>query len=141
LDALQASILDVKQKYLDQWSEGRKQRADIYRDLFQKAGLDDIMLPVERGNRHIYNYYVIKVGQRRDDLREYLTANGIGSEIYYPLSLHEQDCFKYLGYKTGDFPVSEKAAKSTIALPIYPELTIEQQGYVVDTIKEFLKDK
>lgn len=141
LDALQASILKVKQKYLDQWSEGRKRKADFYRELFQNADLDDIVLPVEREVRHIYNYYVIKVGKRRDELREYLRANGIGCEIYYPLSLHEQKCFEYLNYRPGDFPVSEEAAKSTLALPIYPELTIDQQKYVVDTIKEFYKGK
>jgi dTDP-4-amino-4,6-dideoxygalactose transaminase len=138
LDALQAAILNVKLKYLDQWTAGRQQNAKTYRELFQKAGLSEVTLPVEKEKRHIYNQFVIRVKGRRDELREFLNAQGIGTEVYYPLSLHVQDCFKYLGYKPEDFPESMAAAATTLALPIYPELKREQLDRVVQKIKEFL---
>jgi dTDP-4-amino-4,6-dideoxygalactose transaminase len=138
LDALQAAILIVKLKYLDQWTTGRQGNAKTYRDLFQKAGLSEVTLPVEKHKRHIYNQFVIRLNDRRDELREFLNAEGIGTEVYYPLSLHVQDCFKYLGHKSEDFPESMDAAATTLALPIYPELKREQLETVVQKIKEFL---
>lgn len=138
LDALQAAILIVKLKYLDQWTAGRQGNAKTYRDLFQKAGLSEVTLPVEKHKRHIYNQFVIRLNDRRDELREFLNAEGIGTEVYYPLSLHVQDCFKYLGHKPEDFPESMDAAATTLALPIYPELKREQLETVVQKIKEFL---
>ncbi len=138
LDALQAAILIVKLKYLDQWTAGRQENAKTYRDLIQKAGLSEVTLPVEKHKRHIYNQFVIRLKDRRDELREFLNAEGIGTEVYYPLSLHVQDCFKYLGHKPEDFPESMDAAATTLALPIYPELKREQLETVVQKIKEFL---
>lgn len=138
LDALQAAILIVKLKYLDQWTAGRQANAKIYRELFQKAGLSEVALPVEKEKRHIYNQFVIRLKGRRDELREFLNAQGIGTEVYYPLSLHVQDCFKYLGHRPEDFPESMDAAATTLALPIYPELKREQLETVVQKIKEFL---
>jgi len=138
LDALQAAVVSVKLKHLDQWTGARQGNAAQYRALFDNAGLsENLELPVEKENRHIYNQFVIRVAEKRDDLREYLKEAGIGTEVYYPVPLHLQACFSYLGYKPGDFPVAEKAAQKTLALPIYPELTVEQQEYVVDSIKTF----
>ena len=137
LDALQAAVLLVKLKYLDEWTAGRIRNASIYRELFREAGIPDILLPFEKEKRHIYNQFVIKVGDGRDSLKRYLNDNEIGCEIYYPISLHMQECFKYLNYRVGDFPISEEAALKTLALPIYPELTRDQIGYVVETIKKF----
>jgi dTDP-4-amino-4,6-dideoxygalactose transaminase len=137
LDALQAAIVSVKLKYLDSWTKARQENAAMYRELFASAGLENIKLPVESQERHIYNQFVISVPQKRDDLRQFLQEAGIGTEVYYPVSMHLQECFAYLGHKKGDFPVSEHAASNTLALPIYPELTNDQQGFVVDKIKEF----
>ena len=139
LDGFQGAVLRVKLPHLDGWTERRRQNADRYRTLFTDAGLtEQIGLPVERGNaKHIYNQYVIRVPNRRDELRAYLTEKGVGTDIYYPVPLHLQECFAYLGYRSGDLPEAEKAAAETLALPIYPELRPEQQAYVVDTISEF----
>jgi len=138
LDALQAAVVSVKLKYLDGWTSGRQRNAEIYRQLFKDAGLETrVTLPVERENRHIYNQFVIRVSSNRDELRQFLADAGIATEIYYPVPLHLQVCFGDLGYRKGDFPVAEHAAETSIALPIYPELTHDQQGYVVDKIKEF----
>lgn len=139
LDGFQGAILRVKLKYLDNWTNKRKENADRYRSLFTDAGLtEQITIPFERENvRHIYNQYVIRVPNKRDALRHFLTENGIGTDIYYPVSLHLQECFNYLGYKEGDFPESEKASLETLALPIFPELTAEQQNYVVEKVAEF----
>ena len=141
LDALQAVALLVKIKHLDQWTAKRRKNADYYRERFQKNGLNEFVgLPkVEEGNFHIYNQFVIRV-KKRDELQKFLTQAGIGTEIYYPIPLHLQECFLYLGYHEGDFPESEKAARETLALPIYPELTIAQQDYIVEKIKEFFND-
>jgi len=140
LDALQAAALLVKIKHLDQWTANRRKNADYYRERFQKNGLDEFVgLPkTAEGNFHIYNQFVTRV-KHRDKLQQFLTQAGIGTEIYYPIPLHLQECFQYLGYKEGDLPESEKAARETLALPIYPELTTSQQDYVVDKIKEFYR--
>jgi len=137
LDALQAAIVSVKLKYLDGWTTARQENANRYRELFASAGLDNIKLPVESQKRHIYNQFVISVPKKRDELRLFLQEAKIGTEVYYPVSMHLQDCFSYLNCKKGDFPVSEHAASHTLALPIYPELTEDQQGYVVEKIKGF----
>ncbi|MBU3946833.1 MAG: DegT/DnrJ/EryC1/StrS family aminotransferase [Proteobacteria bacterium] len=140
LDALQAAIVSVKLKYLDEWTAARQNNAQNYRKLFNKAGLaKEITLPVEKENLHIYNQFIIKVSGKRDELRTHLNNAGVGTEIYYPVPLHLQECFSYLGYKKGDMPVSEDASLNTIALPIYPELTEDMQAYVVDKIKEFYR--
>lgn len=140
LDSLQAAILRVKLPYLDEWSAARASNAERYNRLFEDAGLtEEIGLPAVRGEvRHIFNQYIIRAGRRRDALVEHLKQNEIGTDIYYPVPLHLQECFSYLGYKEGDFPASEQAAHETIALPIYPELTVEQQRYVVEKIREFV---
>ena len=137
LDAVQAAVLIIKLKYLDEWTRKRIENASLYRKLFRDAGLYDISLPTDREKRHIYNQFVIKVKGKRDELREFLNGHNIGCEIYYPVPLHMQACFKYLGYKNEDFPASVKAAESSLALPIYPELTNGQINYVVDMIKKF----
>jgi dTDP-4-amino-4,6-dideoxygalactose transaminase len=139
LDGFQGAILRVKLKYLDDWSAKRKANADRYQQLFTDAGLtEQIILPFEREKvRHIYNQYIIRVAEKRDELRQYLTDNGIGTDIYYPVSLHLQECFEYLGYKENHFPEGEKASRETLAIPIYPEMTGEQQEYVVEKIGEF----
>lgn len=138
LDELQAAIIRVKLKRLDAWTAGRIQNAARYDALFEKAGLEGkVLVPYIDGNcRSVYNQYVIRA-KKRDALRAHLSAHGVGSEIYYPLSLHQQKCFKYLGYKTGSLPESEKAAKEVMALPIYPELTARQQKHVVASIAAF----
>jgi len=139
LDAIQAAILRVKLPHLDSWTEARQRNAATYRKLLTDAGLtEQISLPKELENaRHIYNQFVIRVPERRDQLREFLTGNEIGTDVYYPVSLHLQECFAYLGYGANDFPESEKASRETLALPIYPELKIEQQEFVVGKIAEF----
>lgn len=141
LDGFQGAILRVKLPLLDGWSAARKSNADHYRELFATAGLEGgILLPFERPNcRHIYNQFVIRVPQNRDGLRSFLTQNGIGTDIYYPVPLHLQECFGYLDYRAGDFPESEKAARETLALPIFPELKPEQREYVVRKISEFFE--
>ena len=137
LDELQAAILGVKLPHLDKWSAARREAADNYRVEFERLGLtNQIALPAEPycdhglTNHHIYHQYVIRTSQR-DALREHLTGKEIGTAIYYPLALHEQECFRYLGYRAGDFPEAERAARETLALPIYPELSREAQRYVV----------
>lgn len=145
LDSVQAAVLNVKLNYLDEWTRRRQENAERYRTLFQQAGLTDkpgVVLPEARYRRagvkhhHIYNQFVIRA-PRRDELMAHLKQQGIGSEIYYPVPFHLQECFRPLGYKEGDFPESERAAKETLALPIYPELTPEQQQQVVQTIQRF----
>ena len=140
LDDLQAAILLVKFNYLEGWTEKRRENARIYRELFARKGIEGIEPPVENKGRHIYNQFVIKIGQKRDVLKGYLTDQGIGCEIYYPVPLHIQECFRYLGYRPEDCPVSVEAAAKTIALPVYPELRYEQIEYVVEKISSFYKD-
>jgi dTDP-4-amino-4,6-dideoxygalactose transaminase len=141
LDALQAAVVSVKFKHLDQWSAGRQSNAARYRRLFEQAGLvksGRVVLPLEiAGGRHIYNQFVIRVPQR-DALQKHLKDHGIGTEVYYPVPLHLQKCFASLGHREGDFPESEKAAQETLALPIYPELSDRQAEYVVEKIREFI---
>ena len=138
LDTLQAAVLLVKLKYLDKWTARRRENADYYQKRFQDNDLTEfITLPrVRKGNFHIYNQFVIRA-KKRDELRIFLSQQGIGTEIYYPIPLHLQECYRNLEYKEGDFPESEKAARETLALPIYPELTTLQQDYIVDKIREF----
>lgn len=145
LDTLQAAVLNVKLNYLDEWTKRRQENAQRYETLFQQSGLIEnlrISLPqaTYQGtgvpHYHIYNQFVLRVSQR-DQLRAYLKEKGIGTEIYYPVPFHLQECFQYLGHKDGDFPEAERAAKETVAIPIYPELAAEQQVQVVDSIKGF----
>ena len=136
LDALQAAVLSVKLKYLDDWSKARIKNAETYNQLFSDT---DVITPyAEPYNYHIYNQYIIRVG-KRNELQAFLKERNIGTEIYYPVSLHLQKCYASLGLKEGDLPESEKAAKETLALPIYAELTKEQQTAVADAIKEFME--
>jgi dTDP-4-amino-4,6-dideoxygalactose transaminase len=140
LDTIQAAVLRVKLPHLDAWSDARRARAERYTRMLSDAGLDEFVTPpyVRPGARHIFHQYVIRVAAaRRDALVERLKANGVGTKIYYPVPLHLQPCFAYLGHKEGDFPESERAARETLALPIYPELTNEQQEHVVETVRRF----
>lgn len=145
LDTLQAAVLNVKLGYLDDWTKRRQDNAKRYEKLFQQTDLVQrgrVQLPnaVYRDtavtHHHIYNQFVLRV-ERRNDLMAFLKQRGIGSEIYYPVPFHMQECFRYLGYKEGDFPQSETAANHTLAIPIYAELTSAQQTEVVDAICAF----
>jgi dTDP-4-amino-4,6-dideoxygalactose transaminase len=160
LDALQAAVISVKLPHLDSWSQGRRHNAALYSKLFIEAGLaqsegktefgnnNQVLLPAPvfkpksenelMKNYHIYNQYIIRV-EKRDELRDFLLANEIGCEIYYPIPFHLQECFEDLGYKKGDFPVAEFAADYSLALPIYPELTENQINFVVSKIAEFIR--
>jgi len=139
LDELQAAVLNVKLPRLDHWSDERARKAAAYSEMLNSAGLNyELVTPVLRdGARHIFHQYVIRVPQHRDALVEHLKRHGVGTKVYYPIPLHRQECFAYLGYKEGDFPESERAAREVLALPIYPELTEAQQSHVVDAIKSF----
>jgi len=138
LDPIQAAVLLVKLKHLDAWHVGRQANAAYYDEHLNVDGVKQPTIAYQR-DYHIYNQYISAVPGDRDALRAYLNANDIGHEVYYPVPFHQQDCFQYLGYKTGDFPHSEFAAEHTIALPIYPELTDEMKGYVVKKIQDFYK--
>jgi dTDP-4-amino-4,6-dideoxygalactose transaminase len=139
IDALQAAVLRVKLPHLAAWSEGRRANAARYRAMFADAGLTEVTLPVAAPDRtHIYNQFVIRV-PKRDQLRAHLDAAGIGTEVYYPVPFHLQECFAGLGYQAGAFPVAEAAALSSLALPIYPELTEAQQAAVVGAIRTFYR--
>lgn len=157
LDAIQAAVIRVKFPHLDSWSKQRQMNADLYTSLFVDKGLatgegeiefneaERVLLPkavyksADIPRYHIYNQYVIRV-EKRDELRDYLKEKEIGTEIYYPVPFHMQDCFQYIGNKKGDFPVAEFCAEKSIALPIYPELSNDQIEYVVDCIKEFIQN-
>ncbi|MCH2151950.1 MAG: DegT/DnrJ/EryC1/StrS family aminotransferase [Phycisphaerales bacterium] len=153
LDALQAAVLNIKLKHLDNWSEGRRSNAKKYNTLFDEAGAGlsgsdlaqsqlGLLRPwtPEAPAYHIYNQYVIRVPAAvRDDLRAHLVDRKIGHDVYYPVPLHCQVCFKELAEATGSLPETEQAAKETIALPVYPEMSSEQQRYVVETIVEFVQ--
>jgi len=165
LDALQAALVSVKLKYLDGWTSSRQHNAKRYNDLFAEAevkvaessaygqhnvharhgtwtvgsdnGLPYLFLPSVITDRHIFNQYVIRVSNR-GRLKAALEAKGVSTEIYYPVPMHRQECFAYLGHSEGDFPESEDAARETLALPIFPELTGEQARYVVDCVRDVL---
>jgi dTDP-4-amino-4,6-dideoxygalactose transaminase len=143
LDEIQAAILRLKLPHLESWSAARRAAADRYREEFTQAGLtNQITLPAEsyrdKGltNHHIYHQYVIRT-PRRDQLRQHLSDHEVETAIYYPIGLHEQECFEFLSYKRGDFPETERAAHETLALPIYPEIGPDAQRYVVQTIASF----
>jgi len=141
LDEIQAAVLNVKLPHLDAWSAARQRNAAFYDAAFAKAGLGDRVKTPKRaapGARHIYNQYCIRV-KGRDELRTRLAEQGVGTEIYYPLSLHMQECFAYLGHQPQDFPEALRAAQETLALPIYPELSESQLQYVVDTIASLVR--
>lgn len=140
-------MLNVKLNYLDGWTKRRQDNARRYETLFRQTGLVErgvIKLPEAvyhasgKPHHHIYNQFVLRV-ERRDDLIAHLKQKGIGAEIYYPVPFHLQECFRYLGYKAGDFPESERAARETVAIPIYPELTAEQQAEVVEGVAGFYR--
>lgn len=139
LHAIQAAVLIIKLKYLDAWTERRIANANRYRKAFSSAGLGGIGLPVEKEKRHVYHQFVLRVKRGRDGLKAFLNKEGIGCEVYYPVPLHMQECFRYMHYQPEDFPESKKAASETLALPIYPELSEKQINYVVDNIKKFMK--
>jgi dTDP-4-amino-4,6-dideoxygalactose transaminase len=138
LDALQADVVSAKLNFLVEWTEKRRKNAETYNQLFKDSAMTPfIQLPPEVYPRHVYNQYVIRAGNRRDELRTFLNEKRIGCEIYYPIPLHLQECFKSLGHKSGDFPESEKAAAETLALPISHEVDRAQQEYVVAMIQQF----
>lgn len=145
LDTIQAAVLNVKLNYLDEWTRRRQENARRYETLFQQSGLvqkakvrlpDPVYRESGAKHYHIYNQFVLRV-DKRDDLMAYLKQKGIGTEVYYPVPFHLQECFRYLGHKEGDFPESECAAKETVAIPIYPELSSAQQAEVVEAIAAF----
>jgi len=141
LDAIQAAVLKVKLQHLERWNIARRERADFYRAEFARLGLSDaVKVPhaefAQLPDHHVYNQFVIRVSER-DALRRHLQANGVGTEVYYPVPLHLQECFQHLGYRVGDFPVAERAATETLALPIFPEIRPEEQSYVVEQIASF----
>ena len=141
LDAIQAAVVLAKLKFLDQCTKKRRSNAQTYDRLFKEKGAtDSLILPQEIIPHHVYNQYIVRVKEKRDELRSFLGGKNIATEIYYPLPLHLQDCFASLGYKKGDFPESEKAADEIIALPIFPELTTDQLEYVAASISHFLKN-
>lgn len=140
LDAIQAAVLRVKLRHLESWHDARRSNAQCYAQQFRDHGLDGgIRIPRQcPGMRHVFNQYVIRVSSEwRDALRRHLSDCGVGTEVYYPVPLHLQECFRGLGYKVGQFPNAEAAARETIALPIYPELTEAQRTHVVESIAEF----
>jgi dTDP-4-amino-4,6-dideoxygalactose transaminase len=140
IDTLQAAVLKVKMGHLDAWTLRRQENAARYLKLFSALDLP-IQLPViaPYQTRHVFNQFTIQC-ERRDELKAHLTARGVGSEIYYPLPLHLQECFADLGYAAGDLPVSERLAQRALSLPVYPELSEEDQDYVVSVVAEFYKD-
>jgi dTDP-4-amino-4,6-dideoxygalactose transaminase len=141
LDALQAAVLLVKLNRLDQWAEGRRRNAARYAQLFAQAKLDRVTVPfTEAGNVHVFNQFTLRV-QQRDALRNYLKERGVGSEVYYPLPLHLQQCYRELGYVKGAFPQSECAADEVLSIPIYAELKDEHLLYIVETIQKFYRQQ
>jgi len=142
LDELQAAVLVIKLKHLDDWTRARQANAARYDELFRAADLGDAVRVPARvpGSRHIFNQYVLRV-RWRDELRAHLTQNGVGTEIYYPVPLHAQKCFAYLEHDAADFPEAQRAAAEVLALPIYPELTGAQLEYVVQQIASFVRSK
>jgi dTDP-4-amino-4,6-dideoxygalactose transaminase len=144
LDALQAAVLRVKLPHLERWIEGRQAAANRYDELIDDHGLAGVLnRPVTAPQRrHVFNQYVVRVGDGlRDGLVRHLKADGIGCDIYYPVALHRQECLAYLGYREGDFPVSEEASRAVLALPMYPELTAELQERVVRSCVTFMRQR
>ena len=152
LDSIQAAVLNVKLKYIDEWTRRRREVAALYDDLFEQAGIaipleaaarqnPGVVLPwVDPRGMHVFHQYVVRVGDgRRDELRDHLRKRGIASEVYYPVPLHRQKALKFLDYKAGDFPVAERAARKVLALPIFPEITPLEQERVVDAVAEFFR--
>ena len=141
LDALQAAILDIKLTRLEAWNEERRRIADYYKLLFKTNGLTEfITATVELdGNYHIYHQYVVRVKSKRDELMKWLDGRGFGARVYYPLPLHLQPCFKYLGYKEGDFPVSEQLSREVLALPVFPGLKANEQEELVAEMAKFFR--
>ncbi len=140
LDTIQAALLRVKLPHLDGWSEARREHAATYTRLLDEAGLTEFVAPlhVRPDAQHIFHQYIVRVSdKRRDALIEHLKQHGVGTKVYYPVPLHLQECFRHLGYQEGDFPEAERAARETLALPMFPELTGDQQEYVVETIRRF----
>lgn len=136
LDEIQAAILLVKLKKLEEWHKARQKNAEYYNRKFENTLIETPSVAYDF-DCHIFNQYVILVPEKRDELRKFLLESGIGCEIYYPVPFHLQECFRYLGYKKGDFPISEFVAERSLAIPVFPGLTEEQQNYVVDKILEF----
>jgi len=139
LDAIQAAVVTAKLPHLDSWTAARQRNAKRYDELFRASAID-VGLPVVATNRHIFNQYVIRTSAR-DDLQRFLKEKGIGTEVYYPVPMHLQECFAYLGHSAGAFPHSESAANQTLAIPVYPEVTDAQARFVVDCVGEFVKSK
>lgn len=144
MEGIQGAVLGVKLNYLNKWIDGRRRAAKKYNELL--ANVDSVILPYEAPNvKHVYHLFVIQLKgssnyeakEKRDNLQRFLSENGIATGLHYAIPIHEQNCFKYLGYKKGDFPVTEKLADTGISLPMYPELTDEQIEYVTDKIREF----
>jgi dTDP-4-amino-4,6-dideoxygalactose transaminase len=140
LDALQAAILKVKLRYLPSWTEARRNNTKRYRSLFDELGLSKIVTMADDVPGHIFNQIVVRF-PNRDQLQDFLKERGVETEVYYPVPLHLQECFEELGYRSGDFPEAELAARESLALPIYPEITEKQQNYVVKMISEFYQTK
>ena len=139
LDEIQAAVLRTKLPHLEAWTTGRQRKVQQYEAMFREAGLSEhVTTPFVRPDgRHVFHLFVIRVGDKSEALREHLTAHGVGNGVYYPVPLHLQKCFSYLGYQRGDLPKAEAAATETVALPLYAELTDAQQQYVVSTIANF----
>jgi dTDP-4-amino-4,6-dideoxygalactose transaminase len=140
LDTLQAAVLHIKLKYLDQWAEGRRRNAERYRQLFAQTKPPECvgLPPTRTGNFHVYNQFTVRA-PKRDELRAFLKEKGVGTEVYYPLPMHLQNCYRDLGYGKGSFPVSEQAAEQVLSLPIFAELTEAQQDYVVENVALFYR--
>jgi dTDP-4-amino-4,6-dideoxygalactose transaminase len=135
LDPIQAAVLLVKLQHLDAWHRGRQKNATYYDEHFRSPAITKPQA-VWGKSAHVYNQYVISVKDRRDALIQHLHSKNIGCEVYYPVPFHEQKCFAALGLPLGSFPLSEKAARHTLAIPVYPELTTEMQDYVIASVEE-----
>ncbi|MGH7370008.1 MAG: DegT/DnrJ/EryC1/StrS family aminotransferase [Candidatus Methylomirabilaceae bacterium] len=144
LDELQAAVLLVKLRHLEEWTEARRAHAERYNDGFRALDLegpDALILPeIPKTGRHVFNQYVLRTS-RRDELARVLAGRGIGTAIYYPKPLHLQDCFAFLGHKVGDFPEAERASQEALALPVYAELTAAMQTYVIDAVSDFVRSR
>ena len=140
LDAIQAAILNVKMKHLSSYASRRQENAANYQRLMKKHGISDMVSAPSstEGNDHVWNQFTIRIAEGRDAVRSQLAEKNVGSEIYYPIPLHEQACFKYLGYSKGSLPVTEQAAAEVLALPIFPELTLAEQEYAVESLAEIV---